>query len=116
MATKKVPDPQAEANPATGQSEPAALVNACRTLFGAHHPEDVIGPIEWGTKALIQIGEILAVIAEIADASDGGKMRRIRILAESARYLADDMSNTMDAEHEGFRRSMHQSLSVTAGR
>ena len=96
MATKKVPDTQAPAN------TPASLA-AVHEVFGKH-AEDVIDPIEWGVDTLLQLAEVLSIIAETAKNGEAASgFRRILHLAEAGRYLADDMANTMDCEHEDMR-------------
>ena len=108
MATKKVPDPQAQAN------TPAAVVDAFRDVFG-EHPEDVIGPIEWGANTLLQVAEILSVIAQTA--RDGGQrdLSRIRRLAEAGKHLADDMGDTMDCRHSDFVAALRERAVAVAG-
>lgn len=107
MATKKVPDTQAPAN------TPESFA-AVREVFGKH-PVDVIDPIEWGAGTLTQLSEILGVIAETARREDAERyITRIRRLAEAGMYLADDMANTMDCEHEEMRNRLRACEEATA--
>jgi len=96
MATKKVPDTQAPAN------TPESFA-AVREVFGKH-PVDVIDPIEWGADTLAQLSEMLGVIVEATKKEDAARyITRIQRLAEAGMYLANDMANTMDCEHEDMR-------------
>ena len=72
-------------------------VEACRSLFG-EHPEDVISPINSAAEALMWLEEILRTI--IREALDEHNGYRIKRLAEAGAYLALDMGNYAECQHE----------------
>lgn len=87
-----------------------AAIEECRKLFG-EHPVDVIAPMGWAVDALLQVGAILSVIVKDADPRQTERcaQSRIRSLAKAAKYIADDMANTVDCRHGDFIYSLKQS-------
>lgn len=69
-------------------------------LFGAH-PEDVISPIKSAAETLSWLEEIFRTIARetLIERSEC----RINALAEMGAYLASDIGNYVDSEHEKYR-------------
>ena len=72
-------------------------VEACRSLFG-EHPEDVIAPINSASDTLYWLEEIFKTISR--EALDARAGYRIKHLAEAGAYLAFDIANFTDCQHE----------------
>lgn len=70
---------------------------ACRSLFG-EHPEDVISPIKSAADALGWLEELFNTIKREALNERSGF--RIKHLAEAGAYLAADIGNFADCQHE----------------
>lgn len=70
---------------------------ACRSLFG-ETPEDVISPIKSAADALGWLEELFNTIKR--EALDQGNSYRIKHLAEAGAYLASDIGNFADCQHE----------------
>lgn len=74
-----------------------SVVENARAIFGAH-PEDVISPIKSTAEALGWLEEIFNTIKnEEIDRPNSG---RIKKLAELGAYIALDIGNYADSEHE----------------
>lgn len=81
---------------------PALLESACRSLFGVH-PEEVISPLNCASDTLGWLEEILRTIAKEADKC---RSYRIKRLAEAGAYIASDIGNFADCEHEKYRDAL----------
>lgn len=72
-------------------------VEAFRRLFG-EHPEDVISTIKSASDAMSWLEQLFKTIER--EALDEHNGYRIKHLAEMGAYIACDMGNYADSEHE----------------
>lgn len=91
------------------------FIDACRSSFG-NHPEDVIAPINSAAETLMQLSEIFKTISNEALCECNGY--RIKRLAEAGAYLAVEIGNFADCEHESMRNALVAAgvLSAEGGR
>lgn len=82
-------------------------IDACRSLFG-EHPKTVISPIAHAGEAMAWLAELFSVIAKKAEGMSDREASSIRMLAETGHYLAQDIGNFADHEHEHLRDRLRQ--------
>jgi len=78
-------------------------IDLIRAAFGKH-PEDVIAPIRCTADALFWIETLFDCIRETPD----NRPTRIKHLAEVGSYLAADLGNYADANHEELTDSLRK--------
>lgn len=88
------PEPSA---PEANATAAKALIAASRDTFGLH-PEDVIGSINSASEVCDWLEEIFVSISREAEGK--GCTTRIKRLAAVGAYLASDMGNFYDSQHE----------------
>lgn len=91
IGTPELSAPEANATAAK------SLVVASRDAFGLH-PEDVISPISSASEVCDWLEEIFVSISREAEGK--GCTTRIKRLAAAGAYLASDMGNYYDYQHE----------------
>lgn len=71
-----------------------------KAIFG-EHPNDVISPLNKAANALFQLAEIFKTIENEALIERNG--RRLKYLAATGAYIANDIGNYIDCVHESMR-------------
>ena len=103
MATAKIV-PTAGRTPAAS----ATPIETAKAVFG-ESPKDVLFLIETAKDTLSWLGAVLHAI-EVLHERGGGEIH-IKHLADMGQYVADDIGNTIDCEHEKMAAAVEAAIS-----
>lgn len=79
---------------------PDEIGDVCRGAFG-EHPESVIDALDSASETLYQLKEIFETISR-----ENGNSRRLKRLADAGAYIASDIGNFIDCQHEEYRGNL----------